>query len=86
VLARLVGERNEDEVRRFLNGLLPEARLRSAPSPNGRERKKLALVAPNGKHPRAERIDILPTLVGDRADQAGPRLQFSDDGLLNSKR
>ncbi len=86
VLARLVGERNEDEVRRFLNGLLPEARLRSAPSPNGRERKKLALVAPNGKHPRAERIDILPTPVGDRADQAGPRLQFSDDGLLNSKR
>src|ERR1051326_1924850 len=45
VLARLVRERNEDEVRRFLNGLLPEARLRSFPSKNGRERKKLVLVA-----------------------------------------
>jgi FlaA1/EpsC-like NDP-sugar epimerase len=50
VLARLVGERNEDEVRRFLNGLLPEARLRSAPSV--RERKKLVLVTAqgNGNH------------------------------------
>jgi len=46
VLTRLVGERNEDEVRRFLNGLLPEARLRSLPS--ARERKKLALVTPKG--------------------------------------
>jgi FlaA1/EpsC-like NDP-sugar epimerase len=85
VLARLVGERNEDEVRRFLNGLLPEARLRSAPSPNGRERKKLALVAPNGKHPQAERIDILHTPVGERGDQTGLRLQFNDDALLDSK-
>ncbi len=45
VLTRLVRERNEDELRRFLNGLLPEARLRSAPHQNGRERKKLVLVA-----------------------------------------
>ena len=49
VLARLVRERNEDELRRFLNGLLPEARLRSAPNQNGRERKKLVLVAGQGK-------------------------------------
>ena len=49
VLARLVRERNEDELRRFLNGLLPEARLRSAPHQNGRERKKLVLVAGQGK-------------------------------------
>ncbi|HYR76611.1 MAG TPA: nucleoside-diphosphate sugar epimerase/dehydratase [Pyrinomonadaceae bacterium] len=49
VLARLVRERNEDELRRFLNGLLPEARLRSAPHQNGRERKKLILVAGQGK-------------------------------------
>ncbi len=49
VLARLVRERNEDELRRFLNGLLPEANLRSAPNQNGRERKKLVLVAGQGK-------------------------------------
>jgi FlaA1/EpsC-like NDP-sugar epimerase len=49
VLARLVRERNEDELRRFLNGLLPEARLNSAPHQNGRERKKLVLVASQGK-------------------------------------
>jgi len=49
VLARLVRERNEDELRRFLNGLLPEANLRSAPHQNGRERKKLVLVASQGK-------------------------------------
>ena len=49
VLARLVRERNEDELRRFLNGLLPEARLRSAPHQSGRERKKLVLVAGHGK-------------------------------------
>lgn len=49
VLARLVRERNEDELRRFLNGLLPEASLWSAPSQNGRERKKLILVAGQGK-------------------------------------
>jgi len=49
VLARLVRERNEEELRRFLNGLLPEASLRSAPHQNGRERKKLVLVAGQGK-------------------------------------
>jgi len=49
VLARLVKERNEDELRRFLNGLLPEARLSSAPHRNGRERKNLVLVAGQGK-------------------------------------
>jgi len=49
VLARLVRERNEEELRRFLNGLLPEARVRSAPNQNGRERKKLVLVAGQGK-------------------------------------
>jgi hypothetical protein len=45
VLARLVQERNEDELRRFLNGLIPEARLRSDPHQNGRKRKRLVLVA-----------------------------------------
>jgi len=49
VLARLVRERNEDELRRFLNGLLPAARLCLAPHQNGRERKKLVLVASQGK-------------------------------------
>jgi FlaA1/EpsC-like NDP-sugar epimerase len=49
VLARLVKERNEDEIRRFLNGLLPEARLALAPHRNGRERKRLVLVAGLGK-------------------------------------
>jgi FlaA1/EpsC-like NDP-sugar epimerase len=49
VLARLVRERNEDELRRFLNGLLPEASLWSAPHQNGRQRKKLVLVAGQGK-------------------------------------
>ena len=49
VLARLVRERNEDEVRRFLNDLLPEALL--SPSSNGkhRERKRLVLIAGKGK-------------------------------------
>jgi FlaA1/EpsC-like NDP-sugar epimerase len=49
VLGRLVEERNEGELRRFLNDLLPEARLSSAPSQNGRERKRLVLVAGQGK-------------------------------------
>ena len=49
VLGRLVRERNEDELRRFLNGLLPEAHLSSAPSVNHRERKRLVLVASQGK-------------------------------------
>lgn len=48
VLARLVGERNEDELRRFLNGLLPEARLSLAANGNHRERKRLVLVAGRG--------------------------------------
>jgi FlaA1/EpsC-like NDP-sugar epimerase len=48
VLARLVRERNEDELRRFLNGMLPEASLWSAPHQNGRQRKKLVLVAGQG--------------------------------------
>ena len=49
VLSRLVSERNEDELRRFLNGLLPEARLTAAPNRNQRERKRLVLVAGSGK-------------------------------------
>ena len=49
VLSRLVRERNEDELRRFLNGLLPEAHLTSAPSGNQRERRRLVLVAGQGK-------------------------------------
>jgi len=48
VLARSVGERNEDELRRFLNGLLPEARLSLAANGNHRERKRLVLVAGRG--------------------------------------
>jgi len=49
VLTRLVRERNEDELRRFLNGLLPEAHLTSPLSTNHRERKRLVLVAGQGK-------------------------------------
>jgi FlaA1/EpsC-like NDP-sugar epimerase len=45
VLGRLVSERNEDEVRRFLNDLLPEAVLAPAVKVNRRERKRLVLVA-----------------------------------------
>jgi FlaA1/EpsC-like NDP-sugar epimerase len=45
VLSRLVRERNEDEVRRFLNDLLPEAVLSPALKANNRTRKKLELVA-----------------------------------------
>jgi FlaA1/EpsC-like NDP-sugar epimerase len=45
VLERLVSERNEDEVRRFLNDLLAEAVLAPATNVNGRERKRLVLVA-----------------------------------------
>jgi FlaA1/EpsC-like NDP-sugar epimerase len=83
VLARLVGERNEDEVRRFLNGLLPEARLRSDPSP--RERKKLVLVKPNGRGAPADLFDVLSGPGGDRTDQPGPRMVFSEDVIMNSK-
>ena len=45
VLTRLVQERNEDEVRRFLNDLLPEAGLSAARNGNHRARKRLELVA-----------------------------------------
>jgi len=45
VLGRLVNEGNEDEIRRFLNDLLPEAVLTPADNTNGRERKRLVLVA-----------------------------------------
>lgn len=45
VLGRLVSERNEDEVRRFLNDLLPEAALAPAVNGNHRMRKKLKLIA-----------------------------------------
>jgi FlaA1/EpsC-like NDP-sugar epimerase len=48
VMARLVGERNEEELRRFLNGLLPEARLSAVVNGNRRERKRLVLVAGRG--------------------------------------
>ncbi|MGH9872173.1 MAG: polysaccharide biosynthesis protein [Pyrinomonadaceae bacterium] len=48
VLTRLVAERNEDELRRFLNGLLPEARLSLSANGNHRERKSLVLVAGRG--------------------------------------
>jgi FlaA1/EpsC-like NDP-sugar epimerase len=77
VLTRLVGERNEDEVRRFLNGLLPEARLRSAPSL--RERKKLVLVKPNGQGAKEEQLDVLS------APAPVPPVLFSEDVLMNSK-
>jgi FlaA1/EpsC-like NDP-sugar epimerase len=49
VLARLVQERNEDELRRFLSDLLPEARLSSPASRRLRERARLVLVAGQGK-------------------------------------
>jgi FlaA1/EpsC-like NDP-sugar epimerase len=80
VLARLVGERNEDEVRRFLNGLLPEARLRSDPSP--RERKK---VKPNGRGSQTDLFDDLSGPAGDRTDQPASLIVFSEDVLMNSK-
>ena len=47
VLRRLVLERNEDELRRFLNNLLPEATLKTT---NGhRQRRPLVLVATRGR-------------------------------------
>jgi FlaA1/EpsC-like NDP-sugar epimerase len=45
VLARLVGDRNEDELRRFLNDLIPEAQLRALQPGSGRKRRKLELVS-----------------------------------------
>jgi FlaA1/EpsC-like NDP-sugar epimerase len=44
VLRRLVAERNEDELRRFLNDLLPEAQV-TAPQNGHRERPRLVLAA-----------------------------------------
>jgi len=45
VLRRLVLDRNEDELRRFLNDLLPEASLKTTSNGNKRQRRPLALVA-----------------------------------------
>ena len=45
VLARLVHERNEDELRRFLNDLLPEAQLSAPATANTRKRRRLTLIA-----------------------------------------
>jgi FlaA1/EpsC-like NDP-sugar epimerase len=45
VLARLVGDRNEDELRRFLCDLLPEAQLSPPASESRRKRKRLTLVS-----------------------------------------
>lgn len=46
VLARLVTERNEDELRRFLGDLLPDAQLTAAPAAtNTRKRSPLTLLA-----------------------------------------
>ena len=44
VLARLVRERNEDELRRFLGDLLPEAHLAPPATQNTRTRRPLALI------------------------------------------
>jgi len=44
VLARLVRERNEDELRRFLGDLLPEAHLAPPASQNTRKRTPLTLI------------------------------------------
>jgi FlaA1/EpsC-like NDP-sugar epimerase len=48
VLARLVGDRNEDELRRFLGDLMPEAQLAPPASQNTRKRRRLTLV--NASH------------------------------------
>jgi len=49
VLDRLVRERNEDELRRFLNDLIPEARVSTSENGNHRKRRRLVLVATQGK-------------------------------------
>ena len=49
VLGRLVRDRDEDELRRFLGDLIPEARLSPLSSGRLRERRKLVLVAAQGK-------------------------------------
>jgi len=45
VLARLVSERNEEELRRFLSDLLPDAQLSSPATENSRKRRQLTLIA-----------------------------------------
>jgi len=45
VFARLVNDRNEDELRRFLSDLLPEAQLTPPLSQNARQRRKLELIS-----------------------------------------
>ena len=49
VFARLVGDRNEDELRRFLGDLVPEAKLTPPASENSRKRRRLTLIA-GGQH------------------------------------
>jgi len=48
-LNELIRDRDEDQLRRFLNGLLLEARLGSAPSERLQEKKHLVLVAGEGR-------------------------------------
>lgn len=45
VLARLVGDRNEDELRRFLSDLVPEAQLKAPATESPRKRRRLTLVS-----------------------------------------
>jgi FlaA1/EpsC-like NDP-sugar epimerase len=45
VFARLVDDRDEDELRRFLSDLLPEAQLTAPVTSNKRKRRRLALVS-----------------------------------------
>ena len=45
VFARLVDDRNEDELRRFLSDLLPDAQLTAPLTANKRKRRRLALVS-----------------------------------------
>jgi len=49
VLARLVTDRNEDELRRFLSDLLPDAQLTAPATATARKRSPLTLIA--GGHP-----------------------------------
>jgi FlaA1/EpsC-like NDP-sugar epimerase len=45
VLARLVSERNEEELRRFLSDLLPDAQLSGPATESSRKRRQLTLIA-----------------------------------------
>lgn len=45
VFARLVNDRNEDELRRFLSDLLPEAQLTPPLTKNARKRRRLELIS-----------------------------------------